>query len=196
GGILSHLAAETGQSAAFQAWLAASVTFADTLVDRIVSAELPPVGAVAEPYALWAIRAGGFRLFEHPCIRLVEDLEPYERLKLHILNLGHTVLTDRWLARGEPAHETVRNTLADPGVAAYLNAVYTEEVLPGFALHGMGGEAARYVATTLERFNNPFLEHRLSDIAQNHAVKIQSRIAVFLDWARSRDPGFAAPRLA
>ena len=68
--------------------------------------------------------------------------------------------------------------------------------LPGFTLHGMGAEAERYVTTTLERFNNPFLEHKLADIAQNHAVKIQNRIVAFIDWARRRDRNFAAPRLS
>jgi len=196
-GILAKLALDTGQSEAFRTWLMRAVTFPDTLVDRIVSAEIPPIGAVAEPYALWAIKAGRFgEIFRHPCVKLVDDLEPYERLKLHILNLGHTVITDRWLRQKGPADETVRHTLSDPAIAGQLNAIYTEEVLPGFALHGMGGEAERYVATTLERFNNPFLEHRLADIAQNHAVKIQNRIAAFIAWARQRDPNFAAPRLS
>jgi tagaturonate reductase len=196
-GILSQLAADTRQSDAFRSWFAQSVTFADTLVDRIVSAEIPPIGAVAEPYALWAIKAGGFaEPFRHPCVKLVDNLEPFERLKLHILNLGHTVLTDRWLKQHGPADETVRHTLEDQAAAGHLDAIYREEVLPGFALHGMGDEAERYVATTLERFKNPFLEHRLADIAQNHAVKIRNRIAAFIDWARGRDPGFVAPRLA
>jgi tagaturonate reductase len=196
-GILSRLAADMRQPDSFRAWLAQSVTFAETLVDRIVSAEIPPVGAVAEPYALWAIKAGAFgTVIDHPCVKLVENLEPYERLKLHILNLGHTVLTDRWLLQAGPADETVRHTLEDPVAAGHLDAIYTEEVLPGFALQGMGGEAERYAKTTLERFNNPFLEHRLADIAQNHAVKIQNRIAAFIDWVRQRDPNFTAPRLS
>ena len=75
-------------------------------------------------------------------------------------------------------------------------AVYAEEVVPGFALHGMGGEAQRYIATTLERFQNPFLDHRLADIAQNHAAKLRNRVAEFIVWARQRDPGFTAPRLS
>jgi len=69
------------------------VIFADTLVDRIVSEPIEPIGAVAEPYALWAIRNGGFgEPVRHPAVRMVDDLAPFERLKLHILNLGHTVL--------------------------------------------------------------------------------------------------------
>jgi tagaturonate reductase len=195
--ILSGLASDTGQPEAFREWLGRSVTFLDTLVDRIVSAEIPPIGAVAEPYALWAIQRDGMgEVFSHPSVKWVDDLVPYVRLKLHILNLGHTVLTQRWLLSRAPADETVRNTLADPAVAEHLNEIYTEEVIPGFALYDMGDEAARYVAMTLDRFNNPFLEHRLADIAQNHAIKIQNRIGAFIAWVRERQPDFTPRRLS
>lgn len=196
-GIVSELAAESGQPDAFRAWLAQSVIFADTLVDRIVSEPIEPVGAIAEPYALWAIQAGRFaETFRHPAVRLVDDLEPFERLKLHILNLGHTVLVEQWLKQGRPANQTVRAILDDPQVHRRLMNIYQEEVLPGFALNYMAMDARLYVTTTLERFQNPFLEHRLADIAQNHAAKVNSRIAAFLNWARLRDPSFAAPRLS
>src|SRR5690606_28962611 len=39
----------------FGDWLCGSVIWGNTLVDRIVSEPLEPAGAVAEPYALWAI---------------------------------------------------------------------------------------------------------------------------------------------
>ncbi len=58
--VVSTLAKESRQTDAFRDWLARSVIFADTLVDRIVSEPIDPIGAVAEPYALWAIRKGGF----------------------------------------------------------------------------------------------------------------------------------------
>jgi tagaturonate reductase len=46
----------------------------------------------------------------------------------------------------------------------------------------MGAEAEAYVVTTLDRFLNPFLDHRVADIAQNHVTKVERRIAAFLDW--------------
>ena len=194
--IVTELARAARLSDAFRSWLARSVTFADTLVDRIVSGEIPPIGAVAEPYALWAIKSNGFEApFHHPCVRIVDDLEPYEKLKLHILNLGHTVLVDRWKRQNGEAEETVRHILSNPAAAEYLAAIYAEEVVPGFALRGMGAIAERYVATTLERFNNPFLDHRLKDIAQNHAIKVQNRLAAFVSWVHQQDSSFAAPRL-
>jgi len=195
--IVSELARTSDAPDSFHAWLAKSVVFADTLVDRIVSAPIEPIGAVAEPYALWAIRRGAFEApFRHPAVQMVDDLEPFERLKLHILNLGHTTLADMWMRRRLAADLTVRAILEDAVVSRELFAIYNEEVLPGFVFCGMGEEAKQYLATTLERFRNPFLEHRIADISQNHAVKLKNRVAAFLDWVRVREPAFAAPRLS
>ena len=196
-GLVSDLARTSEAPDSFHAWLAASVIFADTLVDRIVSAPIEPIGAVAEPYALWAIRRGGFDPpLQHPAVQVVDDLEPFERLKLHILNLGHTVLADMWMKRRLSPDMSVRAMLADATASEQLSAIYAEEVLPGFTLQDMGGEAKSYLSTTLERFQNPFLEHRLADISQNHAAKLKNRVATFLGWVRLRDPAFAAPRLS
>ena len=90
----------------------------------------------------------------------------------------------------------MRAILDVPVIADELATIYAEEVVPGFTLQGMGAEAERYVATTLERFRNPFLEHRLADIAENHTAKLRNRVAAFLGWVQQRDPGFSAPRLS
>ena len=74
--IVSKLAVASRQPNSFRLWLAHSVRFADTLVDRIVSESIEPLGAVAEPYALWAIGKGDFgEPFRHAAVRLVDDLE-------------------------------------------------------------------------------------------------------------------------
>lgn len=189
-GIVRDFAAAAGAEAAFLSWLDESIVFANTLVDRIVSEPLEPAGAVAEPYALWAIeKAPGLVLpCSHPAIALTETLEPYERLKLHVLNLGHTVLAHIWRTDGRPEGETVREILADPSVRTRLDAVYRDEVLPGFAARGLGEEAGRYVETAMERFLNPYLDHRIADIAGNHALKVERRITAFLDWAGTPAP--------
>lgn len=194
---LTDLAAAWGEGAAFAAWLAGSVTICDTLVDRIVSEALEPVGAVGEPYGLWAIETvPGMALpFRHPKVVYTDDLTPYLRLKLHILNLGHSWLAQLWLPGARPAQETVRQMLDDPAVLAGLMRLYRDEVIPGFAARGMGPAASDYVAQTVERFRNPFLDHRLSDIAQNHKAKIERRVAAFLVWVKEVDPALALPGL-
>lgn len=182
--LVLELAAQAALPEGFRDWLHEGVAWTDTLVDRIVSEALEPVGAVAEPYAIWVIerRPGLVPPCTHPAIVLAEELEPHERLKLHILNLGHTVLADLWLRESQRADETVREILADTAVADRLGRIYREEVLPGFARKGMGAQAAAYAATTLDRFRNPFLNHRIADIAQNHATKVERRIGAFLHW--------------
>jgi tagaturonate reductase len=191
------LVREAGTATAFIEWIVREVCFADTLVDRIVSQPLEPIGAIAEPYALWAIerRRGVFAPCEHPAIVLADDLEPFERLKLHILNLGHTVLADIWQAEGRAPDETVRIILADGSVAGRLDDIYRREVVPGFAARGMENEALVYTGTTLDRLLNPFLDHHISDIAQNHATKVERRIVAFLAWIAETGHAPATPKL-
>lgn len=169
-------------------WIGAEVRFVSSLVDRIVSAPLEPAGAVAEPYALWAIENRPNLLVpsRHPAVKVVEDLERTEKLKLFILNLGHTWMVADWQARGG-SEVFVREIMANPAIRSRLEALYAEEVLPGFAARGIA-EAPAYAQTTMDRFSNPFLDHRLSDIAQNHAEKIQRRIRAFLDWSGVKGP--------
>lgn len=182
--ILLSLATGIGAPAGFIAWMEDAVVVANTLVDRIVSQPLDPIGSVAEPYALWAIerRPGLSAPCEHPAIVMTDYLEPFERLKLHILNLGHSVLADLWMVERRDPAETVRAILADGRVRDRLESLYAAEVVPGFAARGMVDEAQAYVATTLDRFLNPFLDHRIADIAQNHPAKVKKRIGAFLTW--------------
>lgn len=184
-GIVLALARDNGASGAFLHWIESECVFANSLVDRIVSAPLDPAGAVAEPYALWAIEAqpGLTPPCAHPCIKVVENLEPFERLKIHILNLGHTVLAEHWAEAALPPGAFVRELLADRAIAAMLDGIYEDEVLPGFAARQMRAEGRAYLTTTLERFRNPFLDHRLSDIYTNHAAKVLKRVGEFVRWS-------------
>lgn len=182
-------------SPAFHDWLAGQ-TFANSLVDRIVSEPLDPAGAIAEPYALWAIEAapGLVPPCAHPAIEIVPDLAPIERRKLHILNLGHTYLIANWLMTDRTL-PFVRSLMATPALRTDLQSLYEAEVLPTFAAAG-DASAPAYVAATLDRFANPFLDHRLSDIAQNHEAKLGHRIGAFLDWSATLGLAGTQPRLA
>lgn len=124
---------------------------------------------------------------------MTSSLETYERLKLLILNLGHSFLAEQWLRQGRSPDETVREALADPALATSLEDLYAAEVLPVFQAIGLGDEARVYRDVTLQRFRNPFLNHRLADIAQNHAAKKERRFGLLLQIADARAPGLALP---
>ena len=192
-----QIAAGQGADTGLVDWLGRCI-WANSLVDRIVSEPIEPVGAVAEPYALWAIeaQAGLVAPTSHPAIRVVPDLEEIERLKLHILNLGHTVMAAFWKAAQAEAHpDAIVRDLLDGETGERMLGLFQAEVIPGFALRGMEELAIAYLGETVERFANPFLDHRIADIAQNHSQKIERRIGAFLHWVRDVAPEFAAPIL-
>ncbi len=176
--VVAGLARSWGMDDAFLAWLERSCVWVNSLVDRIVSQALEPAGAVAEPYALWAIEAqpGMVLPCTHPQIVVTAQLAPYERRKLLMLNLGHTFLAEQWLADARAADETVKQAMAEPALCAELEAVWEEEVLPLFEALGERDASRGYLAAVRDRFNNPFLEHRLADIAQNHEEKKRRRL--------------------
>ncbi|TCP86008.1 tagaturonate reductase [Sphingomonas sp. PP-CE-1A-559] len=182
---------------AFVEWLGVACLWVDTLVDRIVSEPIHPAGAVAEPYALWAIRdqPGLILPFTHQAIVVTDDLPRFERLKLHILNLGHSWLAERWYRAGMVAAATVRQAMADADTLADLRRLYTDEVVPGFATGGLDDEAATYVEKTMDRFANPFIDHRLSDIYASHAAKVAKRVSGFVDWVDASGSAVPMPEL-
>ena len=195
--LLTNLSESWNLSPAFKHWFFKSVMICDTLVDRIVSESIEPVGAIAEPYALWAIRRQPNFIppFQHPSVIYTDDLEPFSRLKLHILNLGHTYLAEIWKIENRPPDETVREIIGDLNVKDRLMSLYGDEVIPGFATHGMAELATAYVATAFERFENPFLNHRVNDIAQNHEEKIERRIVDFVNWVGTKEPTLKLERI-
>jgi len=198
GALVADLAAAWRLPPAFLEWLRAHPVWGNSLVDRIVSEPLRPVGAVAEPYALWAIerQAGLVAPCRHGAIALVDDLARVERLKLWLLNLGHTVLAELWLrASGRPPDRTVFEAMNDPSQRATLEGVWADEVLPVFDALGEGVAARAYLETLRYRLGNPFLAHRLADIAGNHADKKQRRLAPVVAAGREQSPPLSQPWL-
>ncbi|OEZ90047.1 altronate oxidoreductase [Janthinobacterium sp. HH107] len=197
--VIVTLARQWRCDAAFIGYLETGCLWINSLVDRIVSEPIEPAGAVAEPYALWAIEAQEGMLLpcRHRQVVLTNSLREYEQRKLFLLNLGHTYLAQLWMERGSPAGMTVREAMDDGAMRAGLEAVWQEEVLPVFAAMGAphGDAALAYVAQVRERFCNPFLAHRLADIAQHHAGKIARRVAPVAALARQLCPALGQPRL-
>lgn len=159
----------------------------NSLVDRIVSAALRPAGAVAEPYALWAVESReGMRLpCAHADLVVTDDLSTHERLKLFVLNLGHTWLAEQWLQGRAGSARTVLQAMHEPLLREGLEQVWDAEVMPVFEALGLGPQARAYVEVVRERLCNPFLEHALSDIAGNHAQKKARRVGALLELADS-----------
>jgi tagaturonate reductase len=195
--IVVQLALEWACTPAFIQWLREHVIWANSLVDRIVSEALDPVGAVAEPYALWAIERRPRLLLpcRHPAIVLTDDLARFERLKLFLLNLGHTLLADLWMKGTHATDMTVLQAMEHAPMRYALESTWQDEVLPVFDALDEGAAARAYLAELRDRLLNPFLAHRLADIAQNHAQKKARRIAPLTALAAQHCPKLAQHRL-
>ncbi|SHF19628.1 tagaturonate reductase [Modicisalibacter ilicicola DSM 19980] len=194
--IVTKLSSQAYADAGFTAWLDEACLWIDTLVDRIVSSTLEPVGAVAEPYGLWAIQeTPGLELpCHHPDVQRVDDIFPYEKRKLHILNLSHTWLVQRTVDLGlSDEIRFVREAMDESRLRDDLETLLEDEVLPTLDHAFPGMALADYKATVLERFTNPFLDHALVDIAQNHVEKVRRRWLPVHEMARAQ--GQPTPRL-
>jgi tagaturonate reductase len=180
-GIVSDLARDGRLPEAFRQWMQTECVWLNTLVDRIVTGaprEHPLLGqdallAVGEPYALWAIqdKPQAWKFLRHPAVVWTPDVMPYFLRKVRILNGGHTALLIKaWPRR----FRTVREAVLDQELGAWLERLLLEEVVP--VLEGRVDGPVEFTRQVLDRFRNPFLEHKLSDIAQNHAEKVAVRL--------------------
>lgn len=136
---------------------------------------IDPLFASAEPYALWAIEKPVGRdvpLFKHPAIRIVDDLQPFYLRKVRILNGLHSAMVAKFLPAG---FETVQDVLRSAAaVRRWVRALLFEEIVPTIAYRF--DDVAAFADETFDRLRNPFMRHRLGDIALNHAAKAQVRL--------------------
>jgi tagaturonate reductase len=168
--------------AAFVRWLEAEVRWRNTLVDRIVSGRpnSHPLLAedalltTAEPFALWIIETDEDAPppIDHPAVEQTDNVAPFLLRKVRILNGAHTALVCRAQPQGI---ETVREAVAHADVGPWLRRLVFEEIVP--TLEGKVETPGRFAEQALERFANPFLEHRLRDIALHHEAKVKVRLA-------------------
>lgn len=187
-GIVEQLAGAWNLPAAFGDWLSRECGWVENLVDCIVTpgpADHPlsnsdPLLVTAEPYMLWALARpanGEARLFEHPAIQWVDSVDPYYLRKVRILNGLHTAMAAKFgpLANSGPGgFETVLQVMRDKAAVRWLRGVAYEEILPTIVQRVE--DAALFADQVFERFANPFLAHRLADIAKNHEAKVNVRL--------------------
>lgn len=176
-------------------WIEENVSFVSTAVDRItprLSREeaadaaaragfLDAAPVVTEPYAEWVLAGefpSGRPLWETAGAVFAADIEPYERRKLRLLNGAHTLLAIAGLRRGLT---TVDEAITAPGIRDLVDAWWEEAgvTLPS-AL-----DSDEYARALMVRFANPSLRHALVQIAENCAVKLETRILPVLNARRN-----------
>lgn len=194
---------------ALAGWIEAHVSFVSTSVDRITpkttEADLEVVQretgwidetpVVTEPFHDW-ILSGDFPAgrpeWERAGARFVDDIEPFERRKLWLLNGAHSLLAYAGLRRG---HETVAQAIADPELRRRVLDLWDET---SRHLDGEQLDLDRYLPALLERFENARIEHRLAQIAQEAVAKLRVRAApvALAEREAGRDASASATSIA
>ncbi len=187
-GLVGDFSALLPHDEGFVSWLAHSISFPSTVVDRIVPATtavdrsdvarflgLDDEGAVVtEAFSQWVIEdtfAAARPAWEMAGAIFTDDVAPYEALKLRLLNGSHSALAYLGLLAG---YEYVSEFVEVDAVAAYVRALMAESV--GSLVVPVGFDVAAYQEQLIERFANPGLRHRLDQIATDGSQKLPLRL--------------------
>ncbi|MFC6355066.1 mannitol dehydrogenase family protein [Luethyella okanaganae] len=170
-------------------WIDTNVRFPSTMVDRMVPATSPDdldeverflglrdEGAVvAEPFWQWVVEddfAGSRPPWERVGVQFTDDVAPWEKAKLRLLNAAHSLLAYLGLLAG---YETIAETVADPAFERIAARMIADEALPSLTLpRGFDGPA--YCGSVLRRFANPALGHSCAKVASDGSQKLGIRI--------------------
>ena len=173
------------QDAALADWIEREVRFPNTMVDRITPVTTQedidylrdtygiqdawPV--TCEPFIQWVVEdafSDGRPEFEKVGVQFVPDVRPYEKMKLRLLNAGHSVLGLLGAIHGHP---TINACMEDETFVAYVRAFMDQEAtLVLDAVEGIDLED--YKDSLLERFANPNIKDSVSRICSESSAKL------------------------
>ncbi|MDX6213471.1 MAG: fructuronate reductase [Frankiales bacterium] len=185
-------------------WIERNVAFPSSMVDRITPATtdqdrsdvagllgLTDEGVVVtEPFSQWVVEdtfAAGRPAWELAGATLTDDVAPYERMKLRLLNGSHSTMAYLGILAG---YDYIADAAADPAIAAVVTRLMTEDMEPTLSVPD-GFDLAAYEAQLRSRFQNTALRHGTAQVAMDGSQKLPNRL---FDPIRQRLAAGATPR--
>ena len=179
---------ELGQE--FTDWINTANAFTSTLVDRIVTGYprdevsyfeeklgyKDNIIDTSELFNLWVIEGDEKWADKLPVHKTdanviwTDDVKPYKKRKVRILNGAHTSTV---LAAYLAGFDIVGDFMKDDTVRTFMNNVIYQEVIPTLDLPKE--ELESFAAAVNDRFANPYIKHKLLDIALNSCSKFNAR---------------------
>ena len=174
-------------------WIAGSVSFPSTMVDRITpvttDADRAALAArhgiadrwpvVCETFTQWVIEdrfPAGRPAWEEVGAQFVADVAPYEFMKLRLLNASHLAVSGLGRLIG---YVTIDQAMADPVMTRYMAALMDRETGP--TLPPVPGiDLAEYKATLVRRFANTAIQDTVE------RVNTDAPLNVLVDPIRDR----------
>ena len=166
-------------------WIAQEVCFPNSMVDRItpvtMNADIETLAqtygvldawpVTCEPFIQWVIEdnfSNGRPEFETVGVQFVSDVGPYEKMKLRLLNAGHSVLGLLGAIHGHP---TINACMEDETFVTYLRAFLDTEATPILGVIE-GIDLDDYKDILLQRFANPNIKDSVSRICSESSAKL------------------------
>jgi mannitol 2-dehydrogenase len=166
-------------------WMAEHTRFPNSMVDRITPVTTPEVieglaqesgvedqwPVVAEPFTAWVLEddfADGRPPLEKVGVLLVDDVQPYELMKLRLLNASHQSLCYFAYLCG---YRLVHDAAADPLFTEFLMRYMDSEATP--TLRPVPGiDLPDYKRTLIERFANPGVRDTIARLCADSSNRI------------------------
>jgi tagaturonate reductase len=191
--ILLELAHLNALETPFIDWLENHNTICNSLVDRIVPGKPNPtikaqidaelgyednLMTMSESYLLWAIKGGekvksvlSFHQV-HEGVIIEPDIDLYSELKLRLLNGTHTLSCGLAFLSG---FSLVKDAMKSEVLESYISRLMLSELALGIP-YKMDLEVAElFGKRVLDRFRNPYLEHKWLSITMNYTSKMAMR---------------------
>lgn len=166
-------------------WVREQVSFPSSMVDRITPVTddadrallLEQFGVedawpvVCEPYEQWVLEddfGDGRPPWEDVGVQLVDDVHPYELMKLRLLNAGHQAIGYLGYLAG---HRYTNEVCGDPVFARFLLGYMEHEATPTLA-PVPGIDLVAYRRSLLERFGNPHVRDTLARLCAESSDRI------------------------
>jgi mannitol 2-dehydrogenase len=178
------LSAAARADAALPAWVQASCTFPNSMVDRITPATADadrewlrdtagiddrwPV--VAEPFRQWVMEddfAGGRPRWEDVGALFTDRIHDWELYKLRLLNAGHSCIAYLSALAGITF---VHEAMATPAVRLFLEDLLHREAMPTL-VEIPGHPREQYIASVLERFANSGVRDQIARVCIDGSAK-------------------------
>jgi fructuronate reductase len=178
-----------GNNAQLKSYVEKSVTFPNSMVDRIVPGteerhlkmveeglgvhDDSPVPA--EEFSMWIIEdkfAAGRPAWEKVGAIFSDDVAAYELMKLRLLNGTHSLLSYLGALAGE---ETIPGAQSTPFIETAVHSILHKEFLPTFTMpSALTSES--YISQLIGRWSNTILGDRTSRVGSDGSTKLPQRI--------------------
>ena len=186
--------------AELSSWINDNVTFPNSMVDRITPVTTQDIietiagkfdiedswPVVCEDYIQWILEdnfCNGRPPFDSAGVQVVADVDPYEKMKVRLLNGSHSALSYLSYLMGYREVDTAMN---DPLISKFVRAYMDNDITP--TLPDVPGiNLDEYKDTLIKRFANPAISDQVQRLAEDGSQKIPNAIIPCIEYQLKND---------